>query len=117
MVEIRDLSLGHPDKIDCWMDPEGSIFQKKFTQYSFHLPKYQRKYEWVEEQWEDFWSSILEAYGSDINTFRDVFLGFFVFQQANAGDSILIFVDGQQRIVTIFLLPAEFFHKAGPRRC
>ena len=88
------------------MEPEGSIFQKTLTQYSFHLPKYQRRYEWVEEQWEDFWSSISEAYGTDINTYKDVFLGSFVFQQVKAGDMHLVVVDGQQRIVTVFLLLA-----------
>ena len=71
------------------------------------IPPYQRKYSWEEIQWEKFTSTIVNFIESrEIEEEDEVFfIGQIIFIQEKDG---WIVVDGQQRLVTIFIFLLSF---------
>lgn len=66
-----------------------------FTSYYLRVPRFQRPYEWAEDDVEDFWNDIVSAD-------RDYFIGSMVVFPSRHGTQGL--VDGQQRVTTITLI-------------
>jgi len=84
---------------------DGAIeVRKLLKRYNFKVPIYQRRYEWVEEHYQDFWYSIEEAlnYIKSNQNYQDVYFGSMLFHQKIAGCTLDI-IDGQQRLITISL--------------
>ncbi|MGC4764737.1 DUF262 domain-containing protein [Micromonospora sp. DT46] len=65
------------------------------TSYYLRVPRFQRPYEWLDTDIEDFWTDVV---GSD----RDYFIGSMVVFPSQHGTQGL--VDGQQRVTTVTLL-------------
>lgn len=80
---------------------------KELFQKSYHIPIYQRPYEWEEKNIDDFLTSIIDGYkemkeeGLDSKT---VFFGTIQVNNENGDDNKLDIVDGQQRLTTFILL-------------
>lgn len=64
----------------------------------YKIPRYQRPYKWENEQVEQLWDDIYNAYDENINSY---FLGSII--TAKDGNSIDI-IDGQQRMTTLVIL-------------
>ncbi|VEU59693.1 DUF262 domain-containing protein [Mesomycoplasma neurolyticum] len=72
------------------------------NQIQYHIPVYQRNYDWNEKECQDLFDDILE-----INTYKkNHFLGTLILIEENTDSYFKHFsiVDGQQRITTIYLL-------------
>lgn len=74
------------------------IFTRDRKEVSFRIPDYQRPYVWDIEKVEEFWKDLLDNSGVNLP-----FIGSFIFKAENGELDI---VDGQQRIMTIYLLLA-----------
>lgn len=75
---------------------------------SFHIPKYQRGYEWEDEHIDDFWKDLEET---DSNEENRHFFGTIYTSPDKENQNIIKIVDGQQRITScaLFLLAARDF--------
>lgn len=70
----------------------------------FQIPDYQRPYSWVDEQVEQLWDDILEAYENnkeDDTLDSNYFLGSLIVVQKGKYEDV---VDGQQRLTTLMIL-------------
>ena len=77
------------------------------------VPLFQRAYSWKKSQWESLWNDILELYHSDNR--RPHFMGSIVTMPTSAipeGVSKYLLIDGQQRLITIFILLCALRDKA-----
>jgi len=74
---------------------------------TFYIPPYQRNYEWEKDQCEVFLNDILKtAERNKRDTYTEHFFGTIVFfenERAFAEPSVLVLIDGQQRITTSML--------------
>ncbi|MFC5941159.1 DUF262 domain-containing HNH endonuclease family protein [Micromonospora harpali] len=77
------------------MTTNAKTMAEVFTSYYLRVPRFQRPYEWLDSDIEDFWNDVLQ---SD----RDYFIGSMVVFPSQHGTQGL--VDGQQRVTTITLL-------------
>ncbi|MBI5504533.1 MAG: DUF262 domain-containing protein [Deltaproteobacteria bacterium] len=66
---------------------------------TYRVPAYQRDYSWVEEQWEDLWSDIMDLRD---NPDERHYMGALVVEGKSDRDFLII--DGQQRIATLSIL-------------
>ncbi len=86
------------------------IFQKHYI-----IPDYQRPYSWAEEQCEQLWNDIYDAYQeykNNINNKSYYFLGnIVIYPDEKLGDKYLNVVDGQQRLTSLLLLIRALFEK------
>ncbi len=86
------------------------IFQKHYI-----IPDYQRPYSWEEEQCEQLWSDIYDAYQeykNNKNNSSYYFLGnIVIYPDETLGDQHLNVVDGQQRLTSLLLLIRALFEK------
>lgn len=67
---------------------------------SFYVPPFQRDYSWEEENWEELWEDIVEAFAEGPDAGH--YLGYLVLNATTSKKYIII--DGQQRLATISLL-------------
>ena len=67
----------------------------------YRIPQYQRPYKWINEQVEQLWDDIFEAYESDIDNY---FLGSIITVKSSDGSGYIDVVDGQQRLTTLMIL-------------
>ena len=65
----------------------------------YEVPRFQRDYAWMEEQWSDLWQDIAEVIQEKED---EHYMGYLVLQRIN--DSTSIIIDGQQRLTTITLI-------------
>jgi len=76
----------------------------------FHIPAYQRPYAWTEENWEAFWTDIVDGFriGTEAHYWGTITLQESVLDPAKDGERQIFdrydVVDGQQRLTTLFLL-------------
>ena len=71
------------------------------TKTLYRIPQYQRPYKWVNEQVEQLWDDIFEAYESSIDNY---FLGSIITARASDETGYIDVVDGQQRLTTLMIL-------------
>lgn len=64
----------------------------------YKIPNYQRPYKWLNEQVEQLWDDIFEAYENNLN---DYFLGSVI---TSKSDGDIDIIDGQQRMTTLMIL-------------
>lgn len=65
---------------------------------SYRVPRYQRDYSWLEEEWEDLWNDVIELQ-PDRSAVH--YMGALVVEGSNDRDFLII--DGQQRLATLSL--------------
>ncbi|KAB1184805.1 MULTISPECIES: DUF262 domain-containing protein [Haloferax] len=94
------------DHIEIDRVPLNEFFHKEF-----HIPDYQRGYEWDTEQWDEFWAEIiplLESNGRSVSRRgSDVFFGSMFFsdrKDINRDGHVFDVIDGQQRVTTLSVL-------------
>ncbi len=71
------------------------------------IPLFQRHYSWKKDQWKTLWDDFIELYEG--NDERDHFLGAIVTMPIDMqphGISKYLLIDGQQRIITLFIILA-----------
>lgn len=86
-------------------DAQGFSYLKRDRQYQ--IPFFQRNYVWDEDNWEEFYDSIIDS----INTNKSVFLGSIIIKDTgrkNWDKAIFSIIDGQQRLTTISLFIKAF---------
>ena len=76
----------------------------------YRIPQYQRPYKWINEQVEQLWDDIFEAYESDIDNY---FLGSIITVKSSDGSGYIDVVDGQQRLTTLSILLRACFDHIG----
>ena len=82
--------------------PESQIIYKFFfsSEGIYVIPNYQRQYSWADEELDDLWNDLLDAYHAEKR--ENYFLGSVVIvKQKNYRLSV---VDGQQRITTLMIM-------------
>ena len=67
----------------------------------YRIPQYQRPYKWGNEQIEQLWDDIFEAYENDIDNY---FLGSVITAKPLDNSQYIDVVDGQQRLTTLMIL-------------
>ena len=68
----------------------------------YKIPLYQRPYKWVDEQVEQLWDDVFDAYKNEIENY---FLGSIITAKPAESDSVFTdIVDGQQRLTTLMIL-------------
>lgn len=67
----------------------------------YRIPQYQRPYKWINEQVEQLWDDIYEAY---INNIDNYFLGSVITARPLDNSGYIDVVDGQQRLTTLMIL-------------
>ena len=80
-----------------------SLFEKGRR---FSIPSYQRKYSWTDKECTDLWNDIEESFQNK----QGHFIGTF-FLKRSQGDSAYDIIDGQQRIITLFILLKSLIDK------
>lgn len=86
--------------------------QRKISQilsgdWKYTIPRYQRKYVWVEKQWRELLDDL--QYCLENEKFSDTdqdwthFLGSFVFEKIPTSNKLIV-IDGQQRLTTIIIM-------------
>lgn len=75
------------------------LFGDSMTLY--RIPQYQRPYKWQNEQVEQLWHDIFEAYENDIENY---FLGSIITVKTSDNSGYIDVVDGQQRLTTLMIL-------------
>lgn len=92
-----------------------SVFYSFFLngKKQFNVPLYQRRYRWNEEKANIFWDDLINLSESPDNQH---FMGTMVMKEDGIRNDVSIFtvVDGQQRLVTLFLLLAAIKSQAIP---
>lgn len=73
------------------------LFALKLNEH-YTIPKYQREYSWLEENFEDFFHDVTRAFDKE-----ELEIDYFGTITINRAKSNLEIVDGQQRMVTILL--------------
>jgi len=83
--------------------PESLKIKEIFgNQDSFYeIPRYQRPYRWIDEQVEQLWDDLYDAFDNEENSY---FLGSIVTVKQNNESSKKDVVDGQQRLTTLMIL-------------
>jgi len=79
----------------------------------YHVPLFQRTYNWNQDQWEKLWDDILEIYMMDKP--RNHFIGAIVtlpIHDAPERAAKFLLIDGQQRLTTLLVLLAVIRKKA-----
>lgn len=67
----------------------------------YRIPQYQRPYKWVNEQVEQLWYDILDAYKNNVENY---FLGSIITAKTSDESGYIDVVDGQQRMTTLMIL-------------
>lgn len=67
----------------------------------YRIPQYQRPYKWVNEQVEQLWYDILDAYENNVENY---FLGSIITAKTSDESGYIDVVDGQQRMTTLMIL-------------
>lgn len=75
------------------------LFGDSMTLY--RIPRYQRPYKWQNEQVEQLWHDIFEAYE---NNTENYFLGSIITAKSSDNGGYIDVVDGQQRLTTLMIL-------------
>ena len=102
------------NKLEIKIKVEGKFMEESFKPSSvsvsqlfgdpktlYRIPQYQRPYKWINEQVEQLWDDIFEAYESDIDNY---FLGSIITVKSSDGSGYIDVVDGQQRLTTLMIL-------------
>ena len=102
------------NKLEIKIKVEGKFMEESFkplsvsvsqlfgdTKTLYRIPQYQRPYKWVNEQVEQLWDDIFEAYESSIDNY---FLGSIITARASDETGYIDVVDGQQRLTTLMIL-------------
>ncbi len=69
----------------------------------YEIPDYQRPYSWGDDEVEELWDDMFEAWKSKDNKKNGYFLGSLVLTESAAGERYDV-IDGQQRLVTLIIL-------------
>ncbi len=81
-------------------DPNIQSFNRLFGNgITYEVPKFQRDYNWDNEQWDDLWQDIILLENEEE---RDHYMGYLVLQEVERQKFII--VDGQQRLTTLCLV-------------
>lgn len=87
-----------------YFKPDNKNIRKIFSDSIYKIPNYQRQYSWGDEQLEDLWEDLYEAYKNKEECY---FLGSIVY--VNNNDGYLELIDGQQRITTLMIMMSVLF--------
>lgn len=67
----------------------------------YRIPQYQRPYKWVNEQVEQLWDDVFDAYENNVDNY---FLGSVITAKNSDESGYIDVVDGQQRLTTLMIL-------------
>lgn len=67
----------------------------------YRIPQYQRPYKWINEQVEQLWDDIWDAYENNVDNY---FLGSIITAKTSDESGYIDVVDGQQRMTTLMIL-------------
>jgi uncharacterized protein with ParB-like and HNH nuclease domain len=73
-----------------------------FSDYELEIPRYQRKYDWKQDDAAELWNTIIESYDEKTSKPDGPFLGNIILQKDVTGKFAVI--DGQQRLTTLTIL-------------
>ncbi|PWR71412.1 DUF262 domain-containing protein [Methanospirillum lacunae] len=86
------------------MEPSSETFASIFSEsVQYKIPVFQRRFEWKEEQWDDYFNTLFRKYYSNDLNYRE-FLGTVVVKKiVETPNPIYWIIDGQQRLTTTYL--------------
>lgn len=79
------------------------------TDFTFEIPRYQRKYVWSEDNWKQLLKDI--QYCAETNPNWSHFIGSLVFEKEKQDSGNIQIIDGQQRIITFQIIIFALIYK------